>query len=107
MCGIAGWVSYDGDVEAQQAIYVDLPMIESALKLDSSAAYIFQIVAEQAERDIGLHGGPAFFDLLLIHQDFSRENQRLRAFARRHQAAFHQQFVEAQFHRAMPDLACE
>ena len=40
------------------------------------------------------------FDLLLVHQDPSGKNERLRALSRRRQPAFQQQFVEPRSHAA-------
>ena len=93
-------------VEAHQVIHVDAPVIERTLELESAAAYVLQIVAQQTQRGVALNGGSGLFDLLLVHQNFSGKNQRLRAFARRHQAAFHEQFVEAQFHRSAIRTLC-
>ena len=53
---------------------VDAPVFESALQLESAAADILQIFAEQANRALRRDLRSSFLDLLIVHQNFAREN---------------------------------
>ena len=79
-------------------------MLQSALQFESAAADILQIFAEQADRSIVRNLSAGFFDLLLVDQHFARENQSLRALARRGESAFDQKFVESEFHGCSVNL---
>ena len=73
-------------------------MLEGPLEFQAAPADVLQILAQQTHLNVGFDGRARFHDLLLIHQNFSGKDERLRAFARGHQAAFHQQLVESRFH---------
>lgn len=86
------------DVQTGLTRNIDGPIFERTRQLQPAAANIRHFVAEEAEDDIALNAGAGFFQLLLVHQHSAREDERLRALTRGHQAAFHQQLVEAQLH---------
>ena len=66
---------------------IDFPVIQCAFQLQSAAADVLQIFAEQSNTlQHRLRAG--LLDFLLSDQNFAREDQRLPAFPRRNQAAF-------------------
>src|SRR5262249_43512940 len=74
----------------------------SFIQLESAAANIAQILAQQANRGLGFNAFARFLDLLTINQNFAGENQRLCALARLRQSAFEQKFVESDLHKHPP-----
>ena len=73
-------------------------MRQGLLKLEPSAAHILQVALQQAHDRIRIDCYTRLLDLLLIHQHFAREDERLSALARRHQPSLYQQFVEPHLH---------
>jgi hypothetical protein len=95
ICKSAGRSS---DIQTDLALQVDVPVFQSAFQFDSAAADIAQVFTEQPQGCVGVNCGARFLDLLLVDQDFSSEDQRLRTFARGYYAPFHQQSVESRLH---------
>jgi len=57
------------DIKANLAVYLDLPMFQRALQLESAAAYVFQIFAEQSNRRVRDHLRAGFIQFLIVNQD--------------------------------------
>ena len=57
-------------------------MIERALQLQSTAADVLQIFAEQTDRALSRNLRASLLDLLFFDQDLACKDQGLRAFAR-------------------------
>ena len=74
-------------------------MFEGALQLQSAAADIFEISAEQANHGIRGDGRARFLKLLIVHQYFAGKNKSLGTLPRSSQSAVHQQFVESNFQK--------
>ncbi len=86
------------DVETESSIEADGPVGERGLQLQSAAAYVAKIRAEQADGGVGREGCTGFVVLLLMDENAAGEDECLRALARRHQTPFHKKFVETYFH---------
>ena len=69
-------------------------MLKRFFQLDSTAADIFQILAQQADIGIDIKGGSRLRDLLPIDQNFSGEDQGLGALARWGETTLKDQLVE-------------
>jgi hypothetical protein len=66
------------DVETNLAPNIDVPMLQRALKLQSSSADVFQILYEQPDSALSLDLYSCFFHFLLLDEHLARENERLR-----------------------------
>jgi len=76
---------------------IDAPILESMLQLETAAADIFQVVAEQSDGRVRYNLRAGFIHLLLVDQHFSRENESACSLSRSCESAIHQKFVESQF----------
>ncbi len=88
------------NVHAGPAAHVDLPMLQRARQLEPSTTHKRLLVAQDAELGVCFDVGSGLFDLLLIHQHPTCQNERLRALPRGREPALQQQFVEARSHAA-------
>src|SRR5258708_28926736 len=75
----------------------DVPVLQSMLKLESPAADVSEIFAEQAHRGFCFHLRASFVEFLVVDQHLPRENESLRTFAGACQSAVDQKFVESEF----------
>jgi hypothetical protein len=69
------------DVEADFARDVDLPVFQSALQFDSTAAHILQIFAEKSNYRFGINLSARLFNFLVIDENLSCQNEGLGSFA--------------------------
>jgi len=69
------------DVDAGEISEVDGPVGEGALELESAAADIFEIGAEEANGGVGGDGGTWFVNALLVDENTACEDESLCAFA--------------------------
>ncbi len=69
-------------------------MLQRFFQFEAAAADITEIVAKQVGGRRRVNGRSRLFNFLLVDQNFSGEDERLRAFSRRRQTPLHQQFVE-------------
>ena len=69
------------DIETDLILDIDLPVFEGALQFESATADVFQIFAEQADCGFRFHLRAGFFELLVVDQNFPRENESLGAFS--------------------------
>jgi len=72
-------------------------VIESAFQLQAASADIFKVVTQQADRTLGGDLRARFFDFLIFHQHFAREDESLRPLARGGQTALNQKLIESDF----------
>jgi hypothetical protein len=86
------------DVEAETVAEVDAPMGESGFKLESAAADVTEVGAEEADGSIGGDGGARLVLLLLADENAAGQDESLGALASGDEAALHQQLVETDFH---------
>jgi hypothetical protein len=73
-------------------------VFERALKFEAAPADVLQIFAEQPDHGVLGDLRTRLVELLIVHQYFSRENERLSAFSRGSQSAIKKEFVESKFH---------
>ncbi len=91
------------DVRAGETFDRDGPDFERGLQLETSAGDVSEVVAQHADRCGIVHGRTGLGDLLLIDEDATGQDQRLRPLTRCGQIAVNQQFVESHFHRSVQD----
>ena len=72
-------------------------MVERAFQLQSAAADVLEIFAEQANHALRGNLCSRFLDLLIVHQHLARKNKSLRPLARGGETAVHKEFVESNF----------
>src|SRR5579872_2434146 len=61
--------------------HINLPVRESVFELQSPTTDILQVLLKETNNAVGVNLSSSLFDFLVIHQDFSRKNQGLRALA--------------------------
>src|SRR4029077_15545810 len=68
-------------VKARSSFYIDAPVVQSALQLQSAAAHVLEIFSEQTNcgRFIDLYAG--LLDLLFVDKHIAGENHGLRSLA--------------------------
>ena len=76
----------------------DIPMLEGALQLQSPAADIPEVIRKQSNHALRRNLSARFLKFLIVHQNFSRKNERLRALARSGQPSIHKKLVDSDFH---------
>ena len=86
-------------IDAGESVQRDAPMGERALQLETAAADVPQVGAEQADGGGRRDGGAGFVDALLVDQNPARENERLSAFAGGGMTQIDQQLVQTQLRR--------
>ncbi len=91
--------SRGADIDARTALDVDLPMLQGRGQLQSSAAYVRLVLAEQADRGILRNRRPGFVDLLLAHEHAAGKNHRAGALAAGNKAALDEKHVDSRFER--------
>src|SRR5437879_543647 len=92
------------NVEADLAVDGDFPVVESTLQLETSAAHIFQILAEQADDRSRGNLCPGLVDFLLVDQHLACQNEPLSALARGSQSTTDQKLVESVLQRQVGHL---
>jgi hypothetical protein len=88
------------DIETDEPIHIDVPVVEGFLEFESAAADVLEIFAQQSQSRSGVDRSTGLHDLLIVDENFSREDERLCAFTRGNKAAIHEQFIESRFHFA-------
>src|SRR5208283_4844963 len=83
--------------EADLTLHINVPVLQCALKLQSAAAYVAQILAEQADHAILRHLCASLFHLLIVDQDFAGENQGLRTLAGSGETSIYEKFIDPNF----------
>jgi hypothetical protein len=86
------------DVAAEAVGEVDVPVGEGGFELESAAADVAEIAAEEADRGVVGDGMARFVELLLVDEDAAGEDEGLGALAGGDEAALDEQFVETGFH---------
>ena len=86
------------DVEAKAAGQVDVPVVEGGFELESAAANVAKIGAEEADGSVVRHGVARLVGLLFVDEHAAGENEGLGPLAGGDEAAFYQKFVETGFH---------
>ena len=84
-------------IHAVCAVHVDLPMGQRMFKFQAAPAYVSNVSAKQTDDSAYIDRRTRFLHLLLVHQDTSCQNQRLRPLTRRGQPALDQQFIDPDF----------
>ena len=92
------------DIEADFPGDVNLPMLESLLQFQATAADVFQIFSQKPHFCFSVDRRARFLDFLPIDQNFAGENQGLGALTRTCQPAFQQQFIQAEFQIVFPGM---
>ena len=92
------------DVEASFAGDVDLPMLKTFFELESAAAYVLKILAEESNVGVGIDAGAGLFDFLTLDQNLSGKDQRLRSLTRSGETAFEKQFIQPSFQLLLHEL---
>src|SRR5258708_14488475 len=87
------------NIETDFALEFDSPVLQSFLQLQPATADVAEILTQHAQRRGGVNRCPGLFDLLLVNQNFSSEDEGLRALTRRRKASLHKQLVETCLHR--------
>jgi len=85
------------DVDRGEAGEIDGPVFERALKLETAAADVLEVGAEEADDGFGGDGSAWLVDPLLADEDATGEDEGLGAFARGGVALVDKQLVEAEF----------
>jgi hypothetical protein len=75
------------------AAYLDLPVFQRALKLQSAAAYVLQIFTEKADFTFRFYRRAGLFNFLPIDEHCAGEQQRLGTLTRGNESAFNQKLV--------------
>jgi hypothetical protein len=86
------------DVKTNLSIHVNMPVLQGTLEFQAAAAHVFQILTEQANRAVLFNLRSRLINLLLVHENFTGENERLRTLARSHESTFYKNPVESGFH---------
>src|ERR1700693_1128185 len=73
-------------------------MFEGALQLQSPAADIPEVIRRQSNHALRRNVSACFLKFLIVHQNFSGSNERLRALARSGQPSIHKKLVDSDFH---------
>jgi len=86
------------DIHAHLAGHVDAPVGESGFELQSAAADVFQVSAQNPQLGLAFDCSSRLLHLLLVGQDLTGENQCLSAFPRWREPAIDQQLVDSHLH---------
>lgn len=85
------------NVEARASGDVNVPVIERSLKLETAAADVGHVFAEEADRGIGCDGGAGLVNFLFVDKDASSEDEGTGAFATGNEVAIDEQDIDAGF----------
>ena len=78
------------DIEAEAVAEVDAPMREGRFELESAAAGVAEVAAEEADGGVIRDGGAWLFVLLFVDEDAAGEDEGLSALAGGGQTTLHQ-----------------
>ena len=84
-------------VECPAAGHVDLPELERAFQLESAAAHVAQLVAEQAQGGIRIDRRAGLVDLLLVDQNAAGQNVGARPLTAGGKSPFGYQKIQSYF----------
>ena len=79
------------DVETDSTGDVDLPVVEGGLKLESAAADVGHVVAEETDSGIRCDGSARFVDFLFVDEHATGKDKGTGALAALHQASVDEQ----------------
>jgi hypothetical protein len=92
------------NIQAIVCSNINIPVLQSSLKLETTATHVSQIFSEQANRTVERDLCTGFLNFLAIDQNLARKDERLRPLSRWHERTFHQHFVESRFHHGAEKL---